>query len=105
MYKNVLPLTIAGERHPFYLNEIEVRILYCLSQGLILKDIADAENLSEEAIKDHISNLYNKSKLVLHTHAALVGWLADNNFYDAVKKLVSHELHNKIDTIRKKAAY
>ena len=97
--------SFAGERHPFYLNEIEVRILYCLSQGLIIKNIAEIENLSLETIGDHITILYKKSKLKLHTHAALVGWVADNNFYADIKKLAPPDLETKIEAIRKKAYY
>lgn len=105
MYKNALTLTFAGERHPFYLNEIEVRILYCLSQGLILKNIAQIENLSLDTIGDHITILYKKSKLKLHTHAALVGWLADKNFYTDIKELSTPDLESKIEAIREKAYY
>lgn len=105
MYEKTLTLSITGEKAPLYLNEIEVRILYCLLKGLYLKQIGDLENVGEDAIKKHMSHLYKISKLKLHKQTALVGWIAKHYFYDLIEAQITPDYEKKINALIDKAEY
>ena len=105
MYDKTLTLSIAGEKTPLYIKDIEVRILYCLLKGLYLKQIGDLENVGEDAIKKHMVNLYKISKLKLHTPRALTGWIAEHSFYALIEAQIKPDYAAKINALIEKAGY
>jgi DNA-binding CsgD family transcriptional regulator len=105
MYEKTLTLSIAGEKTPLYIKDIEVRILYCLLKGLYLKQIGDLENITPAAIKPHMKNLYKISKVKLHNQTALAGWIAEHNFYDLIKTQITPDYEAKITALIDKAEF
>ncbi|MFI5218781.1 MAG: helix-turn-helix transcriptional regulator [Bacteroidia bacterium] len=107
MYKTVLTISISGlEKDAISFNEIEVRIFYCLSQGLSNKQIKEIENLSVGAIKKHLTKMYEKTKLKIHSETALVGWLAEHDVYNKIKeKIEQTDLIEKVERLRQISSY
>ena len=66
------------------INQMQALILYYVTEGILQKNIPGKVYLSKSAVKTHFRNLYYITGVEIRNAAALAGWVARHNKYDAI---------------------